>query len=144
MAKKTNCKDCGISLTVHNKQKWNILCKDCYKRRQALYMRDFRKTKRGKDVQSRYSKSEKGKETQKRSDLKRSKDPKYVIRSKLRHLVRTGQAKVPLKCEFCGVIAKLEAHHHAYCLFYALDVVWLCVTCHTKEHREGYDKKKKY
>jgi len=63
---------------------------------------------------------------------KRSRE-KRNARDRLGYAVETGKIK-KLPCERCGN-EKSEAHHHDYSK--ALDVIWLCKKCHSKEH---YDK----
>ena len=41
--------------------------------------------------------------------------------------------KRKIKCEACGQIKPLVAHHKDYSR--PLDIVWLCKSCHMKEHR---------
>lgn len=47
--------------------------------------------------------------------------------------IRSGKLKRPAACEICGCAAKLHAHHEDYAR--PLDVRWLCVPCHGKQHR---------
>ena len=51
------------------------------------------------------------------------------------HAVRDGRLTKPRFCERCGTQPEarlLQGHHHDYSKL--LDVEWLCVTCHRKEH----------
>lgn len=42
-------------------------------------------------------------------------------------------------CERCGAIEALQAHHHrGYDEVHYLDVIWLCVACHTFAHRPTF------
>lgn len=54
---------------------------------------------------------------------------KFYARRKLRYYVKKGVIK-KLPCE-CGE-KKVQAHHNDYNK--PLEVVWLCITCHTKHH----------
>lgn len=58
---------------------------------------------------------------------------KIKARSKIKHLVRTGQVK-RLPCERCGA-PNTHAHHDDYGK--PLDVRWLCPPCHTAEHQRA-------
>ena len=49
--------------------------------------------------------------------------------------VRSGALVRPDHCSVCGVGGKIHAHHgNGYEPDHYLDVVWLCVTCHSKAH----------
>lgn len=49
---------------------------------------------------------------------------------------RDGKLIKPDYCEGCGTSEKkIQAHHWSYEPEYWLDVVWLCTSCHGKEHR---------
>lgn len=45
-----------------------------------------------------------------------------------------GNITRPLSCEVCGSSSKLQAHHNDYNR--PLEVVWLCVPCHAKAHKD--------
>ncbi len=57
---------------------------------------------------------------------------------RLREAVRLGEIQKPGNCERCGKHATgraLHGHHHnGYDEAHALDVVWLCGSCHNREH----------
>jgi hypothetical protein len=56
-------------------------------------------------------------------------------RAAVARAVRRG-LQLPTVCESCETMTKLQAHHHnGYDKAHQLDVVWLCVSCHGKEHR---------
>lgn len=61
---------------------------------------------------------------------------KAIARRKLSKAIETGRI-VPLKnCEHCGTTEKqIQGHHWSYEPEHWLDVIWLCTTCHGKEHR---------
>lgn len=61
---------------------------------------------------------------------------KWKARAKVRYAVKTGKIIKPTKCEQCSKEEKLQAHHHDYGK--PLDVNWLCVVCHTKEHHDTH------
>jgi superfamily II helicase len=57
---------------------------------------------------------------------------KYLARSRLKYAVKSGVVtKAP--CRECGAL-KVEAHHPDY--LKPLEIIWLCSTCHGKEHRK--------
>jgi hypothetical protein len=66
-----------------------------------------------------------------------AKDPRLQQRHKARWItnkaIKTGEL-VKEPCVSCGAI-KSEAHHPAYSK--PLDVIWLCRSCHNKEHRNA-------
>lgn len=49
---------------------------------------------------------------------------------------RDGKLTQPDCCEHCGTSEKkIQAHHWSYEPEHWLDVIWLCTTCHGKEHK---------
>lgn len=49
---------------------------------------------------------------------------------------RDGRLVKPGSCEHCGTSEKkIQAHHWSYEPEHWLDVIWLCTSCHGKEHR---------
>ena len=61
---------------------------------------------------------------------------KYKVKAQaqLNRAVRLGKVNKPLKCSKCGEVARLHGHHEDYSK--ALDVVWLCQSCHQARHKE--------
>ena len=61
---------------------------------------------------------------------------KERINAALRYAVWSGKIKKPIACSRCGEIAKrICGHHHkGYLKKYALDVIWLCDSCHSFIH----------
>ncbi len=57
---------------------------------------------------------------------------KRAAHQAITHAVASGSI-VPLPCEACGA-EKTQAHHDDYSK--KLEVRWLCVFCHRKEHRK--------
>lgn len=50
--------------------------------------------------------------------------------------LRDGKLERKTACEHCGTTEKkLQKHHWSYLEEHWLDVVWLCTTCHGKEHK---------
>ncbi len=52
----------------------------------------------------------------------------------LNHKIRIGEIERPIECEICGEESKepLNGHHEDYSK--PLDVIWLCIKCHTDLH----------
>jgi hypothetical protein len=49
--------------------------------------------------------------------------------------VREGRMSKPKECSRCGADSHIQAHHHkGYAPEHLLDVMWLCASCHRKEH----------
>lgn len=50
--------------------------------------------------------------------------------------IKNGKLESKYSCEHCGESGvKLQKHHWSYLEEYWLDVIWLCPSCHGKEHR---------
>lgn len=95
-------------------------CKACFNER-------YRENKRL--AQARYSKSEKGKATERAYSPKRNTRIKQLGRDKVYYLVRHNIEKRP--CAVCGS-ENAQAHHHDYAR--PLDVEWLCPKHHAEAH----------
>lgn len=66
---------------------------------------------------------------------RRKEDQKKIkAQNKLNKAVQYGRVTKPEKCERCNQVADLDGHHHDYNK--PLDVIWLCRSCHMKEHSE--------
>lgn len=59
---------------------------------------------------------------------------KNRAREQLRHAVKIGEIIKPLTCEKCNENKQLQGHHENYNK--ALEVMWLCKSCHTARHKE--------
>ncbi len=57
---------------------------------------------------------------------------RVIIARRLRYAVQTGKIIKPVICSKCGCKAKIQAHHYNY--ENHMNVVWLCSSCHKKEH----------
>lgn len=83
-----------------------------------------------------YVKTKKGLESKKRAYAKYWYNPDNQIKNQARalvnHSLRDGKIVKPFVCENCKEEKPLEAHHHDY--EKALDVAWLCKTCHWDWH----------
>lgn len=63
-------------------------------------------------------------------------DPKKLkARSLLNSAVRHGKIRRPMRCEKCGAVGMVYAHHENYDK--PLDVEWLCADCHGGRHRRN-------
>jgi len=49
--------------------------------------------------------------------------------------VRDGKLQKKTVCEHCNLEKKLQKHHWSYEEQHWLDVIWLCTSCHGKEHK---------
>ena len=58
---------------------------------------------------------------------------KVAARTILNNAVATGKVARPLNCEQCKQERPVQGHHEDYSK--PLDVIWLCIPCHGKEHR---------
>ena len=85
-------------------------------------------------AQRKYSKTEKGRATEKRHAVKRQARIKSLGRDKVYYLKR--HSLKPEPCERCGD-DKSQAHHEDYSK--PLDVMWLCSQCHADRHKEIRD-----
>ncbi len=59
---------------------------------------------------------------------------KYATHILLSNAVRSGKVKKPNKCQKCGAKSMIHGHHEDYNK--PLEVLWLCVVCHKKRHKE--------
>lgn len=49
--------------------------------------------------------------------------------------LRDGKLQKKTVCEYCLLEKKLQKHHWSYDEQHWLDVIWLCTSCHGKEHK---------
>jgi len=82
-----------------------------------------------------YNKTESGKEVRRKAyaNSKRKRPDAHKARVILNNAVRDGKILRPTSCT-CGATGRIEAHHDDYKK--PLEVRWLCVECHRKEHRQ--------
>lgn len=148
---KKQCRCCGEiknidMFYVHKGMKSGRLnkCKDCKKSYGKEYLLNEENRQRRLDFFRNYSRTEKGKQVQKRAKKKwfstergakyRERDngrTKSLGRDKVYRLVRRLE-KQP--CERCGRIDFVHAHHDDYSK--PLDVIWLCPVHHKERHKE--------
>lgn len=64
--------------------------------------------------------------------------PQDTVKSKCRYTLRNavicGKVNKPDACSVCGKGGRIEAHHKDYSK--PFEVLWLCTSCHGKEHRK--------
>ena|SRR3990167_4473149 len=60
----------------------------------------------------------------------------------LRSAVMSGELKKPDKCQQCSSTKPIQAHHEDYSK--PLEVLWMCVSCHSKRHGVCVGVKKKF
>jgi len=123
--------------------------KDYQKTYQALYSKSekykaykkrYSQTEKFKIAQKRYRQSEKGK------DCYHKKAKQYAIRhqerrkakSAVNNAIKCGKLPRPdtLHCSYCPNQAKLYHHHKGYEPKHWLDVIPVCIKCHTKIHKK--------
>ena len=61
---------------------------------------------------------------------------KRLASQKVNNALRDGKVIRPTSCEHCGTSEKkMQGHHWSYLPEHWLDVIWLCTSCHGKEHK---------
>lgn len=61
---------------------------------------------------------------------------KRKAQNNVSNAVRDGKLVKPEVCEHCGTSEKkIQGHHWSYLPEHWLDVIWLCTSCHGKEHK---------
>lgn len=86
---------------------------------------------------SKFYKTDKGKALmiKNRKEMYWKHHEKELARMSLRYAVRKGKIVKPKHCSKCGKEGKIDGHHHnGY--ENRLDVVWLCRSCHVREHSD--------
>lgn len=114
-----------------------LRCRHCLDM-QAARQKRYNQTEKGKVAKrksaAKYARTDRGRinkaKSQRKSYLKDPARRKAV--SKLNVYVKRGRVIRPDRCERCGVCCKPHGHHHDYSK--ALDVEWLCESCHHGEH----------
>jgi hypothetical protein len=108
---------------------------DKRKGKRAEYSAKYRQTEQYKAAQKKYRTSEKRKitDTSYQQYARDVTPEKPRAREAVRSALRKGQIVRPSRCQHCNQECKPQAHHEDYSK--PLDVVWLCVSCHTQIHR---------
>ena len=60
---------------------------------------------------------------------------KRKAQSAASNALRDGKLQRKTVCEHCNLEKKLQKHHWSYEEQHWLDVIWLCTSCHGKEHK---------
>ena len=103
-------------------------CKPCRNGHNRTYSKTGDVRRRARVSHKKWYHSEHGQEYVKEC----AKTDNYKARTAVSNAVRLGNlTKSP--CAKCGEV-KVEAHHWSYEKKHWLDVMWLCVPCHAKEH----------
>ena len=155
------CKTCHTEKSISEFYKWNhTKCKDCVR----VYARQYRLEHLEKikeyDRNRPNAKERCKKQKEYKAKMKVENPEKYDkifhgIRKRYRKnhseadkahnilndALRYGKIKRPDKCVICQKECKPQAHHYDYSK--PLDVMWLCVSCHSDIHKkERTDKRK--
>ena len=129
-------------------------CKECSKR-DVNENRELKSEYYLNYDRNRHNSVERNAKSTQRNKLKYSEDIQFkesILRSRQRWLeknpykrkaqnaaanaLRDGKLERKTSCEHCGTDEKkLQKHHWSYLEEHWLDVVWLCTTCHGKEHK---------
>ena len=119
--------------------------KECSKCHNVLHISEFR-IKSDSRNKPRYS-SQCNKCTREYQRRKRAENPSYMLKAdewkkthkieflaqrKVQRAVKSGKITRPDLCSICGRKTKLQAHHTDYSQ--PLNVIWLCPSCHKKQH----------
>ena len=143
--------------TRRNKDGLQIWCKSC----QKAYLKDYQQTEKGKAVRSKgvakyrqtpkgkaghrkdsakYQKTPNGRAVQRKSNAKsKARNPNRIkAESAVHSAIRAGRLPRPdtLLCHYCSKPAQEYHHWKGYEPEHWLDVVPVCIECHTKEHRK--------
>lgn len=129
------CKDCNKKDVHRNREERADYYREYDRNRKNADERNRKNNEREKqrcleDSQYRLKTLERKKEWCEKNQHKRQ--AHYTVGNAL----RDGKIEKPSCCEHCGTSAKsIEAHHWSYLPEHWLDVIWLCTTCHGKEHK---------
>lgn len=139
------CFKCGLEKHLsqfykHKKMKDGHFnkCKECSKEdskehrknNRGYYLNYDRNRPPRKNVQkvSSVKKNEYNKTWEKKNPTKRK------AHSVFWYAIRLGKIERKTNCERCGQTDRIHGHHHDYDK--PLEVEWLCIQCHAKEHRK--------
>lgn len=129
-------------------------CKQC--RKEKLYANRLTKSEYYKEYdRNRPNRAERNIRNSERTKDKYNSDPEYrdkILNTKsswtnrnpdkkkaqttLNNAVRDCKIIKLSSCEHCGTTEKkIQGHHWSYAAEHRLDVIWLCTSCHGKEHK---------
>lgn len=112
-----------------------------YSERGQAYFKAYRQSAACKESRRRYDASEKGQARSKKANKKqiRKFPERKRARSALSNAICDGKM-LPAKdfqCVHCGKPARQHHHHNGYDREHWLDVIPLCILCHTIEHQKN-------
>jgi len=120
------CKKCGVEIKQKQRGPRKKTCDECRSEKDAAYYRDWyaangRNRSGGHAVQV--------------MEWKRQNPEKVAAHKMVAGALKGGHIVNPGKCSACGKIGNyLDAHHDDYKK--PLDIRWLCISCHRKEHNK--------
>ena len=136
------------------------ICKDCIKKRakenrakKIEYYREYDRTCRNREkriLQHKLYKERLRKENPEKYDAifhgvrknyRKNNPEKAKANGVINDMLRCGIITRPEVCSSCGIRCKPQAHHPDYSK--PKEVIWLCVKCHSKLHRELREQKRK-
>lgn len=129
------CKECNKKDVVENRLDKLEYYKEFDRNRKNYQERNIKQSKR---VRENYATDpEVRKKSLERTRKNRTDNPeKYKARGAVTNAVRLGNLVKPNCCEHCGTSEKkIQGHHWSYLPEHWLDVIWLCTSCHGKEHK---------
>lgn len=138
--KEKRCKDGRISVC---RKCASYLLRVKYKKPPSEKTRDTVREYRRKNRQKEINRARERRHAERRLMLY---PERALAHRQLRNAISRGDVKIQNICEDCGVEnlksssgkTLIQAHHHDYSK--PLDVIWLCVICHNKLHRDEKDK----
>lgn len=128
------------------------ICKECTKKRVAIHrqkniekIKEYDRNRPNKadryKTNRKYHKENAEKCKQYQKKWRRENRKKVNAEGKALRAIKTGKLLKPDKCEKCGAITNLEAHHPDYSQ--PLKVQFLCMNCHKSEHKKTNEKMRK-
>ena len=128
------------------------ICKECTKKRVAIHrennlekIKEYDRNRPNKleryELNKKYHQKNKEKVKEHQKKWRRKNREKINAESKVLRAIIAGRLIKPEKCENCGTITKLEAHHPDYSQ--PLKVQFLCMNCHKAEHKKINEKMRK-
>jgi glutamate synthase domain-containing protein 2 len=120
-------------------QKWFQKNKESLKGNQKR-LESFKKYHRNhKEKISKYNREYIQKNREKIRELSRRYPERLKARELTRQAIRSGRLVRPKICSICDAERKIQAHHVDYSK--PLEIMWLCVDCHKKQHLKYQEEK---